>query len=119
MTNDEAKGFLLDLRAGCVSSYGTALYEERMAFVEALDLAIAALERDTSKRVGMSEWKGCRDTRYKCPGCGKNARNDETYCHKCGQKLMFPRISFTDYVPGQKQEVIITWPDAEPPKEET
>lgn len=43
MTNEEAKGFLLDLRAGCVSSYGTAIYGERMAFVEALDLAIATL----------------------------------------------------------------------------
>lgn len=71
----------------------------------------------TPKRVGFVGWKGCRDTRYKCPYCNKYVRNDETYCHKCGQALMFPRISHTPYVPGEKQEVIVTWPD-DPPKEE-
>lgn len=112
MTTERAIEYLTNLKASLPKIF--------VGFnTEPLDIAIAALERDTPKRVGMSEWKGCRYTRYKCPGCGKNARNDETYCHKCGQTLMFPRISFTDYVPGQKQEVIITWPDAEPPKEET
>lgn len=72
----------------------------------------------TPKRVGFTGWKGCRDTRYKCPYCNKYVRNDEAYCHKCGQALMFPHISHTPYVPGEKQEVIVTWPD-EPPKEET
>lgn len=72
----------------------------------------------TPKRVGFTQWKGYRNTRYKCPYCNKNVRNDEAYCHKCGQALMFPRISFTPYVQGETQEVIIEWPD-EPPKEET
>lgn len=71
----------------------------------------------TPKRVGFDGWKGNRNTRYKCPYCNKFVRNDETYCHKCGQALMFPRISFTPYVPGEKQDLIVTWPD-EPPKEE-
>ena len=69
------------------------------------------------KRVGFTEWKGHRNTRYKCPLCTKYVRNDEKYCHKCGQALMFPIISFTPYVPGKRQETIISWPD-EPPKEE-
>lgn len=81
--------------------------------------AIEALNgKATPKHVGFSSWKGYRNTRYKCPYCNKNVRNDEAYCHKCGQALMFPRISFTPYVPGETQEVIMEWPD-EPPKEET
>ena len=68
-------------------------------------------------RVGFAGWKGCRDTRYKCPLCTKYVRNDEKYCHKCEQALMFPIIGHTPYVPGKRQEVIISWPD-EPPKEE-
>lgn len=114
MTNAEAI-YILRQKYKTVSQCLTA--DECRENNEAIRLAISALERDTPKHVRMSEWKGNRNTRYKCPGCEKNARNDETYCHKCGQRLVFPRISFTDYVPGQKQEVIITWPDAEQPKE--
>jgi len=116
MTNEEVIRALLHIRSAIRNHIPPTKPGKA---IEAVDLAIAALERDTPKRVGMSEWKGYRNTRYKCPGCGKNARNDETYCHKCGQRLVFPRISFTDYVLGQKQEVIITWTDEEPPKEET
>ena len=88
---------------------------------ELLDKAAGAIEelraKATPKRVGFTGWKGFRDTRYKCPYCNKYVRNDVTYCHKCGQALMFPNISHTPYVPGEKQEVIVTWPD-EPQKEE-
>jgi predicted amidophosphoribosyltransferase len=56
-------------------------------------------------------WKGTRDTRYKCPNCKKPVKNDDVYCHRCGQKLMFPHISFTDYIPGEKQELIVRWDD--------
>jgi hypothetical protein len=38
-------------------------------------------------------------------------KNDDVYCHRCGQKLMFPHISFTDYIPGEKQELIVRWDD--------
>ena len=86
-------------------------------YAEAADAIEELSAKATPKRVGFDGWKGCRNTRYKCPYCKKNVRNDETYCHKCGQSLMFPRISFTPYVPGEKQELIVTWPD-EPPKEE-
>ena len=67
--------------------------------------------KETPKRVLWSGWKGYRDTRYKCPNCEKPVRNDDTYCHRCGQRLMFPHISFTDYVPGEKQDVIVRWED--------
>lgn len=67
--------------------------------------------KEIPKRVLWTGWKGCRDTRYKCPNCEKPVRNDDTYCHRCGQRLMFPHISFTDYVPGQKQDVIVRWDD--------
>lgn len=68
-------------------------------------------ERDIPKRVLWTGWKGIRDTRYKCPNCKKPVRNDDVYCHRCGQKLMFPHISFTDYIPGEKQELIVRWDD--------
>ena len=67
--------------------------------------------KEITKRVLWSGWKGCRDTRYKCPNCEKPVRNDDAYCHRCGQRLMFPKISFTDYVPGEKQDVIVRWDD--------
>ena len=67
--------------------------------------------KEIPKRVLWSGWKGYRDTRYKCPNCEKPVRNDDAYCHRCGQRLMFPHISFTDYVPGKKQDVIVRWDD--------
>lgn len=69
------------------------------------------IERDIPKRVLWTGWKGHRDTRYKCPTCNKPVRNDDNYCHRCGQHLMFPKISFTPYVEGQKQELIVRWDD--------
>lgn len=68
-------------------------------------------EKEKAKRVLWTGWKGHRDTRYKCPNCKKPVKNDDIYCHRCGQKLMFPHISFTDYVPGEKQETIVRWDD--------
>lgn len=70
-------------------------------------------EKEIAKRVLWSGWKGTRDTRYKCPMCKKPVKNDDVYCHRCGQKLMFPHISFTDYVPGEKQQLIVRWDDEE------
>ena len=67
--------------------------------------------KEIPKRVLWTGWKGCRDTRYKCPNCEKPVRNDDAYCHRCGQRLMFPKISFTDYIPGKKQDVIVRWDD--------
>lgn len=71
----------------------------------------AQLEKETAKRVLWTGWKGFRDTRYKCPNCKKPVKNDDVYCHRCGQKLMFPHISFTDSIPGEKQELIVRWDD--------
>lgn len=68
-------------------------------------------EKETAKRVLWTGWKGTRNTRYKCPNCKKPVKNDDVYCHRCGQKLMFPHISFTDYIPGEKQELIVRWDD--------
>ena len=68
-------------------------------------------KKEIAKRVLWTGWKGCRNTRYKCPNCKKPVKNDDIYCHRCGQKLMFPHISFTDYVPGEKQETIVRWDD--------
>ena len=84
---------------------------DREDAIKAADAIEELSAKATPKRVGFAGWKGCRDTRYKCPYCNKYVRNDETYCHKCGQALMFPHISHTPYVPGEKQEVIVTWPD--------
>ena len=75
------------------------------------DMPSAQPEKETPKRVLWSGWKGMRDTRYKCPNCKKPVRNTDIYCHRCGQKLMFPNISFTPYIEGQKQELIVRWDD--------
>lgn len=76
------------------------------------DIAPSAQQpKEIPRRVLWSGWKGYRDTRYKCPNCEKPVRNDDTYCHRCGQRLMFPHISFTDYVPGQGHELIVRWDD--------
>ena len=91
--------------SGCMRLEGMCVFEKAADAIEELSA------KATPKRVGFDGWKGCRNTRYKCPYCKKNVRNDETYCHKCGQALMFPRISHTPYVPGEKQDVIVTWPD--------
>ena len=74
-------------------------------------LPSAQPERDTPKRVLWTGWKGHRDTRYKCPNCKNPVRNDNVYCHRCGQRLMFPKVSQTPYVEGQKQETIVRWDD--------
>jgi len=74
-------------------------------------LPSAEPEKEKAKRVMWTGWKGYRDTRYKCPNCKKPVKNDDIYCHRCGQRLMFPHISFTDYIPGEKQETIVRWDD--------
>jgi len=70
-------------------------------------------EKEIPRRVLWSGWKGTRYTRYKCPNCNKPVKNDDVYCHRCGQKLMFPHISHTPYIEGQKQELIVRWDDEE------
>lgn len=75
------------------------------------ELPPAQPQKEIPKRVVWTGWKGYRDTRYKCPNCEKPVRNDDAYCHRCGQRLLFPNISFTDYVPGQGHELIVRWDD--------
>lgn len=70
-----------------------------------------ALRKEYPMRVLWNGWKGYRDTRYRCPDCKKPVRNDDHYCHRCGQKLIFPKVNFTPYVKGQAQETIIKWED--------
>ena len=77
------------------------------------NLPSAEPEKEISRRVLWSGWKGTRYTRYKCPNCNKPVKNDDVYCHRCGQKLMFPHISHTPYIEGQKQELIVRWDDEE------
>lgn len=89
------------------------------AWQDALDRAESAIgnlpsaqpEKEKAKRVLWTGWKGTRNTRYKCPNCKKPVKNDDIYCHRCGQKLMFPHVSWTPYVEGQKQELIVRWDD--------
>lgn len=99
---------------GCCEAEPACMYELMRNAADAIEELSA---KATPKRVWFAGWRGCRNTRYRCPYCKKNVRNDEKYCHKCGQALMFPHISHTPYVPGEKQDVIVTWPD-EQPKEE-
>ena len=84
-----------------------------MAWQQIEDLPSAQPEKEKAKHVLWSGWKGDRDTRYYCPNCKKIVRNDDVYCHRCGQRLMFPKVSHTPYVEGQKQELIVRWDDEE------
>ena len=94
---------------GELQSYAEAVISDAEDAIQALPSAQPP--KEIPKRVLWSGWKGFRDTRYKCPNCEKPVRNDDAYCHRCGQRLMFPKISFTDYVPGEKQDVIVRWDD--------
>lgn len=84
---------------------------QRQTILELTNMPSAQPPKEIPKRVLWSGWQGCRDTRYRCPLCKKLVRNDDVYCHRCGQHLMFPNISFTPYIPGQKQDVIVRWED--------
>ena len=92
---------------------GNPTYNENMLVNDLNALPSAEPEKEIPRRVLWSGWKGTRDTRYKCPNCNKPVKNDDVYCHRCGQKLMFPNISHTPYIEGQKQELIVRWDDEE------
>ena len=107
-------------RRAAIDAIGNYLKKDgdQIVIADVVDAAVAIgrlpsaqPEKEIAKRVLWTGWKGCRDTRYKCPNCKKPVKNDDIYCHRCGQKLMFPHISFTDYVPGEKQETIVRWDD--------
>lgn len=102
------------LREASKVKYGARVNVDRELLMQAADAIGDLIAKATPKRVGFTEWKGCRNTRYKCPLCTKYVRNDEKYCHKCGQALMFPIISFTPFVQEKRQETIISWPDETP-----
>lgn len=87
----------------------TAWFKAKDVFKAIENVPSALQEKETAKRVLWSGWKGNRYTRYYCPNCKKLVRNDDVYCHRCGQKLMFPHISFSDYVPGEIQKIIVRW----------
>ena len=89
----------------------TCEYWDSESNICALHRPSAEPEKEKAKRVLWIGWKGCRDIRYKCPNCKKSVKNDDIYCHRCGQRLMFPHVSFTDYVPGERQETIVRWDD--------
>lgn len=86
-----------------------ALYN--FALNRVLEAPTVEPEKEKPRRVLWTGWKGYRDTRYKCPLCNKPVKNDDVYCHRCGQKLMFPKVDWTPYVEGQKQELIVRWDD--------
>lgn len=70
-------------------------------------------EKEIPKRV---RWSGCKGTRYSytgyfCPNCETSVRDDDCYCHRCGQKIIFSKITYTPYVPGEKQQMIVTCED--------
>lgn len=95
------------------STYDKRPFDCPLKEVKLADLPSTQPEKEIPKRVLWSGWKGTRYTRYNCPNCTKPVKNDDVYCHRCGQKLMFPKISFTPYVPGEKQELIVRWDDEE------
>ena len=93
-------------------NYGQERVNQTETILHHLELMPSAQpEKENPRRVLWSGWKGTRDTRYKCPNCNKPVKNDDVYCHRCGQKLMFPHISHTPYIEGQKQELIVRWDD--------
>jgi len=105
------RGFLRAFEEMCsCTDYG---WDERDFRDLIIKMPSAEPEKEIPRRVLWSGWKGTRYTRYKCPNCNKPVKNDDVYCHRCGQKLMFPHISHTPYIEGQKQELIVRWDDEE------
>ena len=105
-------------RQAAIDAYGDWYVEEgtEEGFIGSVKQLLEAFPsaqppKEIPRRVLWTGWKGHRYTRYECPNCVKPVRNDDTYCHKCGQRLMFPKISFTEYVPGERQDVIVRWDD--------
>lgn len=105
----EAIDALAAMQGRCTSK--AALIQNSKIWQQIKDLPSAQPEKEIPKRVLWTGWKGYRDTRYKCPNCKKPVKNDDVYCHRCGQKLMFPHVNWTPYVEGQKQELIVRWDD--------
>ena len=99
-------------RQGTIDALGNAHFKNYGNAIMVIQaLPSAEPEKEKPKRVLWTGWKGYRDTRYRCPLCNKPVKNDDVYCHRCGQKLMFPKVDWTPYVEGQKQELIVRWDD--------
>ena len=99
-------------RQGTIDALGNANFKNYGNAIMVIQaLPSAEPEKEKPKRVLWTGWKGYRDTRYRCPLCNKPVKNDDVYCHRCGQKLMFPKVDWTPYVEGQKQELIVRWDD--------
>ena len=55
-------------------------------------VACEAMDFRIPKFVECKEWKGIRNTRYKCPSCKKFVRDGKAFCDKCGQAIKFPKL---------------------------
>ena len=60
------------------------------------------------------EWQGVRDTRFYCPGCKKAVKKGESYCHKCGQALIFPAQRYDK----ENNRIWLDFSDRRPPEGE-
>lgn len=76
---------------------GFAGKEKKLAAVdEACIVACEAIDYRIPKFVECKEWKGTRDTRFKCPSCKKFVHNGSSFCDKCGQAIKFPKLKKVD-----------------------
>lgn len=63
--------------------------------LEAVNIAIEALEKQVDKPVVVSPREGYMLPDYRCPTCGEKTRDtyfsrrDGRYCDRCGQRLAF------------------------------
>lgn len=74
----------------------SAFNSENSPLTEAIQMAIADMEKQIPKFVKSKEYKGVRDTRYKCPVCKKFVRVNTKHCDECGQALKFPKLKRID-----------------------
>lgn len=66
-------------------------YDDNLKLIKEL------VDKATPKFVNCPKgFQGMRYTRYICPNCNKQVRNDEKYCHKCGQHIKFPKVKVKD-----------------------
>lgn len=81
-------------------------YELTTADFDWLEVAREAVEYSIPKFVACPKgWQGYGGTRYYCPTCKKAARQNELFCHNCGQSLKYPKI---EYIKDAK-ETILVW----------
>ena len=82
MENREAINILNEIK-----QMDDSMYAYNPAYMEALNLAVSALEKREAKRAEMSWDINFGKVRPHCPVCGESNPMEANYCFTCGQRI--------------------------------